>query len=72
MISVRDSKFLFDLPRSIVIDIGVLNADHASSCQINEAGAVILELGPLLYNEFPLRVYHKNRCASMPQVLLPL
>lgn len=72
MIGVGDSKFLFNLPGSIVIDIGILNADHASRCQIDVAGAVILVLGPLLYNEFSLRVYHENRGASMPQVLLSL
>ena len=72
MIGVGDSKFLFDLPGSIVIDICILNADHSSRCQIDVAGAVILVLGPLLYNEFPLRVYDENRGASMPQVLLSL
>lgn len=44
MVGEGDSKFLFDLPSSIVVDIGVLNTYHASRCQIDVAGAVILEL----------------------------
>ncbi len=72
MIAVGDSKFLFNLPGSVVINIGVLNANHASSCKIDVSGAVVLELGPLLYNEFPFGIYHENRCASMPEVLLSL